>query len=241
MNYYPYLGYEQLGYNPNFEIALNMSFEQLRFYCTSNEQFRQICSDQEFWKERIKRESPAAILYKPVNTSWAQYYSDASLIHDLLVTPGIIIPENMDPYQFAQEIKNGIIKTIVVVYNGQKIGEILMFPTDIEIDVTRRAINLLSLVNPNYDRDTTKMDHMKFATANTNIKEDVLIRNPPASTLRYYLNSNSRRNRSVQDPGLQQNQFDLWNNLQVINMYDLRFYQFWEFPRITRDFSISAF
>ena len=34
--------YEKLGHDPNFEIALNMPLEQLRFYCVNNQLFRQI-------------------------------------------------------------------------------------------------------------------------------------------------------------------------------------------------------
>lgn len=70
MNASPYLGFEQLGHNPNFEISLNMSLDQLKFYCTSNEQFRTICEDQEFWRERVLREYPIILPYKPLDISW---------------------------------------------------------------------------------------------------------------------------------------------------------------------------
>ena len=106
MEDFPYLGFEQLGYNPNFEIALNMSLDQLRFYCTSNFLFRDICGEEEFWLERLRRYYPKVIQYKPDNLTWAQYYLEAPLIDQILITRAMILPKNIDPYQIAQMIKS---------------------------------------------------------------------------------------------------------------------------------------
>jgi hypothetical protein len=110
-----YLGYEQLGYGPNFEIALNMPFEQLRFYCVSNELFRSICSDQEFWLQRLQREYSVLIQYKPIDQTYAQYYND---------------------------LKIGNVKFVPVVYIDRTIGIIPMFTTDKLNNVNQRAIDL---------------------------------------------------------------------------------------------------
>lgn len=216
MNASPYFGFEQLGRNPNFEIALNMSLEQLRFYCTSNELFRSICSDQEFWLERLRREYPNLIQYKPEVITWGQYYLDAPLINQLLTTPGIIISQNVNPYQVAQEIKSGNIKFVTVTYNGQIIGRILMFPTDRGSDVYQRAVNLLSSINPQFNPDMTVLEPMRFATPPHPRKSDVLIGRGGMS-VPLALNIQIL----VQDPRIVNN---LWNNLQVINMYDIESY-----------------
>jgi hypothetical protein len=128
-------GYEQLGYEPNFEIALNMSLEQLRFYCTSNELFRSICSDQEFWNQRLQNEYPDTIQYKPINMTYGQYY--------------ILLAE-------------GKIKFITIVYNNKIIGDIPVFPSDTRSNVFRRLIDIMSSIYPDFDPNTTSVTLMYF-------------------------------------------------------------------------------
>jgi hypothetical protein len=111
--------FERLGHGPNFEIALNMPLEQLRFYCVNNETFKYICMDQEFWLERLRREYPTLVSYKPIDMSWSKYYND-------LIT-GVIE-----------------VKTVEVAVGDQLIGKVPMFSTDKFIDITQRALDLLS-------------------------------------------------------------------------------------------------
>jgi hypothetical protein len=127
---------ENLGYGFNFNIALNMSLEQLRFYCTSNELFKRICSNQEFWLQRLQREYPDIIKYKPIDMTWSQYSTG---------------------------LESGNIKVVYVVYNGEMIGKILMFSTDRMTDVYSRAINLLS-IEPNIDPTSIYISASTFAT-----------------------------------------------------------------------------
>lgn len=216
MNASPYFGFEQLGRSPNFEIALNMSLEQLRFYCTSNEVFRPICMDQEFWLERLRREYPRTISYKPVNITWAQYYLEAPIINQLLSITGLTIPEDMNLYQVAQELEYSSIKIVFVAYNGQIIGAILMFPTDALIDVSKRAFNLLLPVDPEFDPATTRMDLMKLATEPTTGYEDVIIESIP---FRFALSMRIESVLNILDEN-----HSLWNDLQVIHFYQRGLY-----------------
>ena len=168
-----YLGFERLGHNPNFEIALNMTLDQLRFYCTSNKQFRTICMDQEFWLEKFRREFPEIIQYKPENMTWAQYYSDITpLMYTIINTHGLL--QNMTAYDTAQEVKRGNRKIVFVGYNGRIVGGIFMVTTDTLIGVNQKAINLLLLMNVQFDLDHTKYEDMKLATRNNTWKEVII-------------------------------------------------------------------
>jgi hypothetical protein len=120
-----YFGYEQLGYGPNFEVALNMPLEQLKFYCVNNELFRKICSDQEFWFRRLQREYSTLIQYKPINMTYGQYYT---------------------------ALVERIIKIVIVEHNDQKVNIIPMFHNDDRGSLVERALN--SLDNFKCDLDT---------------------------------------------------------------------------------------
>ena len=133
----------------------------------------------------------------------------------MLTTPGIIISEKF-AYQLAQEIKNGEVKTIVVVNDGQAIGAVLMFPTDEPIDVYQRAIILVSSVNPNFDPTTTLLEPMRFAsTENTRRKEGILLGVHPY--IIHILNM-PRTGRTVQFR-------HLWDELKVIYIHEPKIYQ----------------
>jgi hypothetical protein len=111
---------ELLGYGPNFNIALNMSLDQLKFYCTSNELFRSICSNQEFWLQRLQNEYPKIIQYKPFDMSYGQYYT-------------ILAEDKM--------------KIILVTYHDHSIGSIPMFSTDDLKDLVKRVNDLSPISN----------------------------------------------------------------------------------------------
>jgi hypothetical protein len=134
----PYLGYEQLGYGANFNIALNMPLEQLKFYCVSNELFRKICSDQEFWHQRLQNEYPNSIQYNPENMTYGQYYNS---------------------------LNEGIIKTVVVIYVDKILGSIPMFSADTQGDIYQRAINKLIAKNINFDPNKTSVQPVKLQDA----------------------------------------------------------------------------
>lgn len=116
----PYLGFQQLGYAPNFEIALNMSLEQLRFYCTSNELFRSICSDQEFWRQRLQNEYSDVIQHKPINMTYGQYYT---------------------------ALKERQIEFVDIVYDDKYITTILVLDGDSEEWVIQKSLNVLNSLN----------------------------------------------------------------------------------------------
>lgn len=139
MNSSPYLGYQQLGRDPNFELALSIPFDQLRFYCTSNDVFRNICMNQDFWFRRLQREYSTLIPYKPIDLNWMQYYN-------ALATEQI--------------------KIVRVAYNGQIVGLIPMFTNDQIINVNQRAIDLLISMGINLDPNGTKFEDMKLVTPN---------------------------------------------------------------------------
>jgi hypothetical protein len=215
MNASPYLGFEQLGHNPNFEIALNMTLDQLKFYCTSNEQFRTICTDQEFWLRKLRREYPKTIKYKPNGVTWAQYYVNAELIHQILSSK-TILPQKLNIYQIAQGIKNNNIKLINLVYNCKMLVNILMFSTDKANDVYQRAVNYLLLIDSEFNADNIVVRPMRFATTPNPKKSDLLIMRGGLS-LELALTMNGL----VQNP---KNVDNLWNNLQVIHIYDIESY-----------------
>lgn len=194
--------YQALGYDANFEIALNMPLEQLRFYCVNNQLFKSICSDQEFWHERVNREYPNLLQYKPIDVTWGQYYLEAPLIYQLLIIPGIIITPNMNIYQVVQGLKNGTIKSIAVEYHDQIIGAVLMFPTEKNIDVFQRAFDLLISINPNPNPDTV---FSAYARPEINIGV-ITIQN---------LLANQGHQRSVQGPV-----YSFWNRLSMIVIID---------------------
>jgi hypothetical protein len=128
--------YEQLGYGPNFNIALNMSLDQLKFYCVNNELFRKICSNQDFWLQRLQNEYPTLINDKPFDMTYGQYY--------------IYLKER---------------KFISVAYNNQIVGEIEVHPGDNLKDVYDKALFTISSINPNVsDRDYTIL--LKFVKSN---------------------------------------------------------------------------
>jgi hypothetical protein len=112
--------YEQLGYGPNFNIALNMSLEQFKFYCVSNELFRKICSNQDFWLQRLQNEYPTLIQNKPVNMTYGQYY--------------IYLKGR---------------KFIAVAYNNQIVGTIQVQPKDYSGDVYDKALAIIKSIDPN--------------------------------------------------------------------------------------------
>ena len=118
------LSYERLGYDTNYEIALNMSIEQLRFYCVSNPLFNKICNTQKFWLDRLQFEYPITIPYKPIDMSYIQYYFN-------------IVKKN--------------IKLINLVYNYTIIGDVPVFTTDTFKSVAQRVIKIISSKNPNFD------------------------------------------------------------------------------------------
>jgi hypothetical protein len=213
-----YLGYQHLGYGPNFNIALNMSLDQLKFYCTSNELFGSICMNQEFWLERIRREYPITIPYKPENVTWSQYYFDAPIVNDLLIYP-TIIPENVNIYDVAQDIKNGTIKLVYVTYKGEKIGKILMINRETVSHVVASAIKLLTFNNLSFDA-STQVFLTKFATSD--VPRDVGI---TGGNIKKMLNSNM----SVNGIFGYTNR-SLWNDLEVIQFSYGRFDSAWKLP-----------
>ena len=194
--------YQALDYVPNYEIALNMSLDQLKFYCTSNEVFNKICTTDEFWHERVIRYHPKLLPYKPLNVSWAQYYIQAAGINQLLTTSGIVIPQDMNLYQVAQGVNNGTIKWIVVVYKDQVIGAILMFPTDKHRDVYQRAVDLLKTIDPNFD------PNIRVEASNSE-SNTILQQYLPQYAL------TNQRNQSAVKQGVP----SLWNNLTMIKFY----------------------
>jgi hypothetical protein len=139
---------ENLGYDPNFNIALNMPLDQLRFYCVNNDLFRRICMNQEFWLQRLQREYPKLIQYKPIDMTWAQYYNG-------LATDNIRI--------------------VYVAYEGQIIGAVLMFHDDVRYNVNDRVIDLLSSKNININNPKLILDLMSFATIPNSKFLDVLV------------------------------------------------------------------
>jgi hypothetical protein len=201
----PYLGFEQLGRNTNFEIALGMPLDQLKFYCVNNEQFRQICMDQEFWRQRLEIRYPDAIQYKPADMSWAQYYNG---------------------------IENGTlnIKVVRVAYNGRIVGAIVMFPNDTDIGIAQKAVNLLASLGVTFDPATTEMDMMKLATGPNDTYLDVVIKGGnirgalglpiPGVRVRPPLPH------SVQAPWGQKYPTGLWGNLQVIHVFSEGLYSY---------------
>jgi hypothetical protein len=139
-----YFGYQQLGHDPNFEIALNMPLEQLKFYCVNNDLFRSICTNQEFWKQRLQNEHPEIIQYKPENMTYGQYYT---------------------------ALEEGKIKFIEVAYNNQLIGDVLVFPTDTRGNVMRRLVNIMFSMYPDFDPNTARLQLLYFKkTANPHLE-----------------------------------------------------------------------
>lgn len=228
--------YEQLGHNPNFEIALNMPLEQLRFYCINNELFKSICKDQEFWRERLRREYPNIIQYKPEDITWGQYYLQAPLIYQLVTTPGIFInyknPAQVSKvFEIAERIKNGTIKIIVVLYNDEIIGKILMFPSDKEMDVYMRAATLLYTLNPAIDFNTTILEPMRFRPKEYRTKENHLV--GKEGYIQDVINNSNWR-----DDVYEFTQFEdsLFDKLQVINMYQGGFYTEGEYLSLAENY-----
>jgi hypothetical protein len=187
---------ELLGYGPNFNIALNMPLEQLKFYCISNELFRKICSDQEFWIERLRREYLTLIQYKPVDMTYGQYYTGL-------------------------ETKN--IKIVYVAYNARLIGVIPMFSTDMMGDVFQRAVDLLKVIDPTFDPSETFLDSMQFGTTPSAKYGEVTIRHgvvedelksraAKRSVQKPWLDWNY-----IQGP-------TFWNDLEIISMFSTELY-----------------
>jgi hypothetical protein len=194
----PYLGFEQLGRNSNFEVALGMPLDQLRFYCVNNEQFRQICMDQEFWRRRLEIRYPDVIQYKPTDMNWAQYYN-------------------------AIEAGTLNIKVVRVAYNGRIVGTVVMFPNDTDIGMAQKAVNLLTSLGITFNPATTEMDMMKLATRPNDTYLDVVIEGGnirgalglqiPGQIVRPVVPN------SVQSPWGQAFPTGLWGNLQVIHVF----------------------
>jgi hypothetical protein len=138
-----YPEHEQLGYNANFEIALHLPFENLKTYCVSSDLFRSICSNQEFWRQRLQNDAPNAVQYKPNDMTYGQYYT--------------ALAENS-------------IKTVYVLYNGRDIGSIPMFPTDTkDIDVYERALDLLHSKGINPNLITSDLFALKYPGGNAGL------------------------------------------------------------------------
>jgi hypothetical protein len=119
---------EQLGYGPNFNIALHMSLDQLKFYCVRNELFKSICSNQEFWLQRLRCEYSSLIQYKPEDMTYGQYYTE-----------------------LAEERR----KFVDVFFSGNNIGKILTLSSDRIKDVANKVYDLFLLLD--YQCDLEKL------------------------------------------------------------------------------------
>lgn len=58
------------------EILLNLPLYELKYLCRSNKQVNIICHNEDFWRERFKRDYPSLVNLKPNNSTWSTYYSE---------------------------------------------------------------------------------------------------------------------------------------------------------------------
>jgi hypothetical protein len=125
----------ELGFDINFEIALNMTIDQLVFFCINNEIFKEVCKCDNFWLRYLQFDYPKLISYKPIDLNYGQYY---------------------------YYLKNETIKVIDVGYNCKIVGSIPMFKTDTINDVNMRSINLVSNMGITLDTNNTFIENMSF-------------------------------------------------------------------------------
>lgn len=133
-----------------YEIALNMPLYELKNFCSTSQQYSDICRDEEFWRLRTQKDFPEFMNSKRAE-SWRNFYFRITdIVNFLIMHPQDPLRSNMTNRDVVKDILQGRAKFIDLHIGGHKGAKIPMLYLDVDlvVNVLNRAYNLARKVDP---------------------------------------------------------------------------------------------